>query len=208
MIMGILAVISFCSLILIVFPAFIPHLDLSTSKTANIGSTLGGVIGPIVSMFSAYLIYEALMAQQEGNRDQRIKGDSDIIFLLLNQLEKEYNAFELDKGSGKIFAYDAIASYANQTKVYANNELTYNSFIDSLSTNRFMYIVRSFMMIRERVALSNFSYEMESMFIKKLEIYYRSRFKFPVKHILDGFGDLSDDVINEIKDFQIKNDVF
>lgn len=207
-IMGVLAIMSFCSLILVVYPAFIPQLDLSTNETANIGSTLGGVIGPIVSMFSAYLIYEALMAQQEGNKVQRLKGDTDIIFLLFNQLDKEYDSLHFKNHSGNDFyGYYALAEYCILIKKVEDKEIAFKTFRGALPTNQLLYIIRSFTMIRNHIFQSSFTNDVEIMLQKKLEIYYRSKFKFPIKHIVEAFHDREDDYIFEIKEFQKINDV-
>ena len=207
--MGTIAVISFCSVLLLTFPAIIPRFDLSLSQTANIGNTIGGITGPIVGMFSAYLIYEALMAQQKGNKDQRVKADSDVIFLLFNQLDKEYDTLhiKLDQGQKEIhlYGYDALASKCHTFKKNKDRNDIFRIFRADLTTNRIIYMIRSFMMIRERVLFSKFSADIELMFIKKLEIYYESKFKYPIKHLLDTFGHLDNDLINELKEFKIVN---
>lgn len=206
MVMGTLAVMSFCTISLVLFPNVIPFFDLSTDQASNIGSTIGGITSPIVGMFSAYLIYEALTAQLKGNKDQQIKADSDIIFLLLNQLDKEYDSFDLKQTKGAkdiyLFGYNALAEICHLYKVNSVSEVIYTAFESGMTTNRILYMIRSFMMIRERVLLSDFSSDIESMFMKKLSIYYESKFKYPIKHLVEAFDDVDSNLMSEIKDFQ------
>jgi len=209
MVMGTLGTVSFCSLILAMYPSVIPLLNLSTDQASNIGSAIGGITSPIVGMFSAYLIYDALSAQLEANKDQRIKADSDIIFLLINQMDKDYDAYhnKVKKGEEDIhsYGYDALASVSHMFKSNKDNPNIYEAFKRALTTNRLIYLIRTFMMIHERVLISKFNSDLEGMFLQRLKMYYRSRFKFPIKHLIDAFGDQDDELMEEIKRFHNTN---
>lgn len=210
-IFGFLAVLSFCSLIMVVHPAIIPNLDLSSNETSNIGSTIGGVVGPIVGMFSAYLLYEALTAQLDANKNQRMKSDLDIVFLLLNQLEKEYDSFNSiqTKGSEKIVlnGYDAISPFCYAFKENASRDGLYKVFKDSVNGMKIMYLIRSFMLIRDQIASSVLDEISKGMVEKKLEYYYRAKFKYPISFLTHAFSDVDDTFIEEIRSFQRINDV-
>lgn len=216
-ILAFLAFISLCSLIVVVTPAFIPHFNFSTDETANIGTTIGGIVGPIVSMFSAYLLYEALTAQldsnkaqADSNKDQRLKAESDIIFMLLNQLDKEYDSFYIEQKRGdeknKYYGYEAFARNCKIFKDKSNDVGMYEIFRGDFNTNKLNYLISSINLIRERIDLSELNESYKAMFNRKLDLYYRSKFKFPVKHLVEAFGSVDDAVIKEIIDFKRIND--
>ncbi|WP_432712858.1 hypothetical protein [Pedobacter sp.] len=217
-IFGFLAAISFFSLLIAVYPAIIPQLDLSSTETSNIGSTIGGVVGPIVGIFSAYLLFEALTAQREANdflqvanNDQRMKADLDIVFVLLNQLEKEYDSFDSKqtKGAEKIIltGYDAISSFCYTFKEHSTEEGMYKVFKDSVNGMRMMYLLRSFTLIRDQIESSSLNGISKALVEKKLDYYYRAKFKYPILFLTRGFHEVEDTFIEEIRTFQALNDV-
>ncbi|MCX2481630.1 hypothetical protein OQY15_21195 [Pedobacter sp. MC2016-15] len=210
MIMGILALLSLCSVTLALIPAFIPFYDLSTDKAANIGGAIGGITAPVVGLFSAYLIYEALTAQLQSNKDQRVKADCDIIFLLFTQLEKDYESFHIKQKQGDkeihLYGYDALEENSHIYKIAKESEDNiFEIFTKDISTIRLIYMIRSFMLIRNRIIKSKFSVETESLFFSKLEMFYSAKFKFPIKHLIDAFGNEEDQRMDEIRAFEEAN---
>ena len=76
--------LSFMGVIVFTQPAL--NQQLNVSDKGNIGSAIGGITAPIIGIGTAVLLYLAFMKQVESNKEQRFKNESDVIFLLLNQL--------------------------------------------------------------------------------------------------------------------------
>lgn len=184
MILGLLTVVSFSCLTLVVLPAFSEQFNFSSDKTSNIGSTIGGIVGPIVGMFSAYLLYEALTAQQEGNKAQRIKNDSDIIFMLINQLDKEYDTFStFDRISGApttLKGFEALQHFSGKFQKDKKNQLL---LLISNEMSKLWYLLESFEIIRNQVNELNLNSGSETVFNKQLSLYYQTKFQEPVELI-------------------------
>jgi hypothetical protein len=208
-IISVLTIVSVCTMILVLQPSILPILNLTGDRTANIGTTLGGIVGPIVSMYSAYLLYEALTAQQQNNKDQRLKSDSDILFILLNQLDKEYDAFVLKQTKGdeiiNLTGYEGLSTMCYNFKSNASAEV-YEALKVSVDGNKLMYLIRSFVLIKDMISESNFDIKMKDIFDKKLLYYYRAKFKYPILFLTRGFNDVHDPFIEEIRLFQSTND--
>jgi hypothetical protein len=208
MILGVLAVASFCSLIIVVSPAVIPQLDLSSDETGNIGSTIGGVVGPIVSMFSAYLLYDALTAQRQANSDQRIKADSDIIFMLLAQIDKEYDTFYLKQSVGeKDTSRSGYLALVEFCRIFVTNKSTQelNDLLKSVNLTNILYLISSFELVKERIQLAGFSMKTEEMFNRQLTNYYRAKFQFPLSMIVDSTEDIHHKSIDRVRIFHHEN---
>lgn len=206
--LGGLVLVSFCSLILIVYPAFDSHFDFSSDKTANIGGTIGGVVGPIVGIFSTVLLFVTFSSQREANKDQRAKADMDVIFLLLNQLDKEYDSFNKthigSSSSREVYGVDAVALYAKEVKSSVA-EHNFKLFKEHLSTLKFVYLMDSFSEINKRFQVSKFDGEDKSMMTKKLMGYYNLKFKIPIENILLAISEINDPLVDNFIDFQKHN---
>src|SRR5438094_10642803 len=97
-------VLCFIAVIFFTLPAFVQQLNLSDKS--NIGSAIGGITAPIIGIGTAILLYLAFMKQVESNRDQKLKNESDIIFLLMGQLNNEVEQFYHSYSKGeKEFRY-------------------------------------------------------------------------------------------------------
>ncbi|WP_448104700.1 hypothetical protein [Pedobacter panaciterrae] len=212
MILGLLTFLGFCCLTLVVLPAFSEQFNFSTSQTSNIGSTIGGVMGPLVGIFSAYLLYEALTAQQEGNKDQRIKADSDIIFLLFNQLDQEYNTFTTEstiEKTGKdpvVKNYHGYAALLRFCQMYGNhNRITFNAFLNDSRSDDLLLLLRSFDLIIESIHLADFSERVNVIFYKKTFIYYKSKLEHPLNELSKLLINEDHPIAKEILEFKSRN---
>lgn len=214
MILGVLTVVSFSCLTLVVLPACSEQFNFSSDQTSNIGSTIGGIVGPIVGMFSAYLLYEALTAQQEGNKDQRIKNDSDMIFLLLNQLDQEYNSFTTvittrrtgqEPTINSHFGYRALVEFS---QLYGYHQQDgFNAFLKESRSDDFLNLLRSFDLIMDTIDLANFSERMNDLFYKKTSIYYRSKLQYPVDELCKLLLNEEHPIAKEILEFRSRNSI-
>jgi len=211
MIFGLLLGMTLSGLIFFSGLGSLSHLSFISDETSKMVDAFGRVLAIFVGLFSVYLLYETLTSQQEGNREQRSKADSDIIFILLNQLEKEYDSFELHqtKGPEKIVlkGYDAISTACHNFKSNASVEGIYEMVKNSIDGMKILYLVRSFMLIREKLQESDLNEKTQTIFRKKLEYYYRAKFKYPILFLTRAFPDVHDPFIEEIRYFQNIYDV-
>jgi hypothetical protein len=206
-----LAGITFLTIFLILHPSYSSIWDLSKSSAANIGSSIGGLTAPILSIFSSYLLYLALSAQRAANNDQRIKADSDIIFLLISQLEQEYNSFETETtyrktGENPVTkitkGYEALTRFAT---LYGSNVHTnLEAFLEDARSDNFLLLLRSFDLITETIESADFTEKTKSIFRRKIQIYYKSKLEFPVVELSKRFQSINHPIANEISNFKLR----
>lgn len=194
----------FCVIIL-TRPAISEFYDLSSS--GNVGDTIGGITSPIIGLISIILLYITLNRQIESIKDQKIKNESDIIFLLINQFEVEYNSFFLYKTvlgvrekmtgfEGLTYLCDCIGSMASSSDNKKIGQYYY--------TNQIICIIRSYKLIEERIELAAISAELKQVFLKKLQINYDSKLKDQLTNfirIVNSTNFLKDEMSTEIEDF-------
>lgn len=206
MILGLLTFLGFCSLTLVVLPAFSEHFNFSTAQTSNIGSTIGGIMGPLVGVFSAYLLYEALTAQQEGNKAQRIKNDSDIIFMLINQIDKEYDSFSTStRKSGAPVVLHGFEGLTRFAKRFESEGLDERELLHSNEAVKLLYLLESFELINDRVQNLDLDPNTHFMFATQLKLYYRSKFQYPVDLIIRETKQLRDETLDKFREIHIRN---
>lgn len=86
-------ILCFLCVLIFTLPAIFDRFKLSNEHTSNIGSTIGGITAPFLGIVSSILLFITIRLQIETNEKSRIKNEADIIFLLLNQLDSEYDKF-------------------------------------------------------------------------------------------------------------------
>jgi len=95
---------------------------LNLSNSGNIGSAIGGITAPIIGIATIIFLYVTLNRQIDSNTQQQLKNESDIVFLLLNQLDIEYNAFYLNvrnkEEKEKLSGFEALTYYCDNLKFH------------------------------------------------------------------------------------------
>ncbi|SDP86107.1 hypothetical protein SAMN05428975_3098 [Mucilaginibacter sp. OK268] len=194
-ILSVLTLISFCTLILALSPAVIPFFDFSTQQTANIGSTIGGITAPVLTIFTSYLLYITLTRQTESNTEQRLKNESDIIFLLINQMDSELDRFYIKQTRGtvveKYTGLEALNDFARGFRYDYNIEQFGNtqghSFKVWYEAGQLAVIIDTFNLIEKRIQLSNLNEETRYLFQLKLDSYYAGKLKIPLSSLSEAF---------------------
>ncbi len=164
----------------------------------------------LATLITAILLYVTLRKQREANKEQKIKNESDIIFLLLNQLETEYNNFSIvitttrghEREKETVTGYSALCKlYGTYSKVNGKSELDF--FKDDHSTDELMSLVRSLDLIRERILIADLSPQIKKLFLKKIDLYYKTKFDYPINCILESMRETQDPLILEIETFSL-----
>lgn len=140
-------VFTFIAPIVLIRPAVFEWFVFANDSFANIGSTIGGITAPIVGLVGAWLLYLTLQEQKSANRDNIllnsiqqldsliiVSGVSEINNEVEEKLKKNFNAEEMDEGTGSprvnlerpvtIFAHKHILSLMNiaiQIEIIFNN---------------------------------------------------------------------------------------
>jgi hypothetical protein len=206
-----IVVLCFLSVLIFTLPATIKQLDLSTN--GNIGSSLGGITAPIIGIITSVLLYITLNRQVESNSDQRLKNESDIIFLLLNQLENEMATFyytftEKKQGSQEqehvYHGFQGLNEFVWQfTKERKLSDFNY-TFKEFYASNQIQLLIRSYELIEMRIELSKISSDLKNMFHKKLRSFYDCRLKDALTQLgaaIEQNPNMKDSVTDEIKTF-------
>lgn len=166
-----------------------------------------------VTFVTAIFLFITLQKQIEAGREQRIKNDSDIIFLLINQLEVEYSNFTISynqqtpnqaRVQTNRYGYDAMSSYYKALKNDTRSGRL-ERIKNDLSTDDLLSLIRSFMLIRERVGQSTLSEDIKTLFYRKLSILYKTKFDFPMDCLITSLGSFEDPLVDEFKEFQQVN---
>jgi len=140
--------------------------------------------------------------QMENNKDQRIKSDVDIVFMLLNQLDVEYNQFQYsetttkrgEEDKTKIWnGYDAFLFYSHSFMSMVEGKDALKVFKDDIESDKIIYIITSYSLIKEHVLNSNLSGSVQDLLLKKLSLFYNTKFEFPINIIVGMLSAHQDD---------------
>lgn len=203
-----LLLLSFFCVWLFTNPAVWERLDLT--HTSSIGDTIGGITAPLLGIISIVFLYLTLNRQIDSINDQKLKNESDIIFMLLNQLENEYNQIYMNGTTNgvttKTYGHEALTKYANSVFNFYNpsEEKKFSTYYISDSI---LLVIRSFKLIEQRIQMSNSSAELKSMFTAKLQTFYQCKLQdslYKLTDLFDRVEALNDDYTSEIKQFQTR----
>jgi len=199
-----LAILAFLSVLLFTMPAIWDRLDLT--NTSSIGDTIGGITAPVLGIISIVLLYFTLNRQIDSINDQRLKNESDIIFMLLNQLDSEYNQIYMrgtrENEPEMYYGHEALARYAKLVfKGYSGRNKKWSSYY--ISDNIIM-VIRSYKLVQRRIELSNLDDNLKSMFQDRLRSFYELKLKDSLGKLSDLFSreiSLQDEYTKELTDF-------
>ncbi|APA92859.1 hypothetical protein [Myroides sp. ZB35] len=203
---------SFLAVFLFTQPVMIKSFTLSSDETSNIGSTIGGITAPIIGIISSVLLFVTLYKQVESNANQRVKNESDLILLLMNQLDSEISTFYFSytetKGTVKSdFNYYGLQAFHRFIQSLDTNysmvsfKYTLGSFYQ---TKQILLIIRSFRLIEKRIEVAELTTEFKEIYIEKLNTIYDCKLKESLKileNVIVREEKLQDKASSEILDF-------
>lgn len=169
-------------------PAFINIFNLS--KDGDLGSTIGDMTAPLVGLVSTVLLYLALTKQMEANNETRLKNESDIIFVLLNQLDQEINSFSTTETHGtkpdspkdtkngtagiSIFCHRCRAE--GYEAAIKSEQYGFHMFLEAPPI---MMIIESYTLIESRIKMVSDQSDLKQLFAQKLQAYYDIKLRRP-----------------------------
>lgn len=189
------------SVVLLTLPAFTPLFDLS--KT-GIGDTIGGITSPILGLITTILLYLTLNKQIQSMEHQELKSEIDVIFLLLNQLENEYNMFLYNENEGgiktKLYGYEGLMGLVeNKYNFHIIHDP--RKFFEYNWSKQIILLVRSYLLIKERVEMSTLKTDIKLMFNRRIHTFYECKLQKPLETfemIFDKYPDLRDEYSDEV----------
>ncbi len=211
----IIILLCFIAVIVFTLPSFTEQLNLTTKS--NIGDAIGGITAPVIGVVSSILLYLALTRQTQSNIDQRLKNESDIIFLLINQLDNEiagfYHKYSQGKEEKKCTGLEGLNDYCrryrydyNNIEQFSNNDgFTFKGWYEA---RQIALIVHSYNLIEKRIEISNLSPAMRNLFSSKLKGYYDCKLSIPLKSLSEAFELYpyqKDDYTSTIQDLVSRN---
>ena len=215
---AIIALLLFVS-ILAVFAAMQPAafsiFNLSSVSASNVGSAIGGIIGPVVSIYSAYLLYEALTAQQHGLKEQRMKTSVDSIFVLLVQLQQDVDKFYITTSTRKagspvveetVFGFRALMKYAQAFSSSETPKL-FKIFKDDTKSDDIISFIRAYELIVKYISLVELDTELSLMVRQRVEMLYITKLKVPLRKLTEAFVNIEDPLMKELNSFYQKQSV-
>ena len=184
-------------------PALWNVFDLT--NTSSIGETIGGITSPLLGIISVIFLYLTLNKQIDNNEDQKLKNDCDIIFMLFNQLDNEYNQIYLYtyvKGDEvRKSGHEALTTYSDHEFQFHAGEKKWSTYHISDSI---MLVIRSMKLIKNRINYCNINSEMKDIFLNKLTTYYQCKMKDSLFRLSDLFKRkecLRDEYTKELTEF-------
>ena len=196
--------ISFLLIYTLTLPAIWSEFDLSNSS--SIGGTIGGITSPLLGIISVVFLYLTLNKQIDSSNDQKLKNESDIIFMLFNQLDNEYNQIYLyssnkDERSRKA-GHEALTEYCNSVfKFYSQKDKKWSTYYIADSI---ILVIRSFKLIEKRIELSPLEKDFKIMFKNKLDTFFLCKLQDPLYKLTDLFKreeSLIDEYTKEVTSF-------
>lgn len=203
-------IISFCFISIFIFclPSFVQIFDLSKNAKSNIGSAVGGITAPVIGIFSSILLYLALTRQTQSNINQRLKNESDIIFLLLNQLDSEvasfYSKYKQGKEEFKFYGLEGINEFTEEFRYNSDYNNADFTFKDLFESNQLLLIVRTYKLVEVRIKMSELSEDLKYLFQSKLNAFFDCKMKRPLQNICEKIElqhNMKDEVTDEIQEF-------
>jgi hypothetical protein len=154
-VIGVLLFIAFLMPWVLTRPAFVDGLDFSNS--GDVGNTIGGILGPMISLIAAYLLFRTLQVQVITISQER---NFNSIMRQLESLKSDYRSLNYGAKDGK----QALNAYTNRIKAQDNIE---NSFIYL----DYRYIVESVLLINEHIEMSDLSEEARRSLFSSLQTF-------------------------------------
>lgn len=194
--------VSIALIFVVLQPALDATFDLSGSKSANIATTIGGIVGPAMSFVSSVLLLFALLKQIESNNDQKSRNEIDILFMLFNQLEREYANYSVASNHPKNgpTTYYGYHAFFNFCSLFADPQIG-RSFGDKNDANHILNIISSFEIIKSKIQLSYIPSGTRDIITDLVEKFYRYKLRDPLANLAFGIKDNSDQVSKRVCGF-------
>ena len=181
-----LGIVSVIVIVAITQPSLIPLFNLSSSSSANIGTTIAGITSPLLTLITIYFLYQAFLKQTEGNNFQKVKNDFDIIFLMITDLNSEYDKFEIVENQGHnrnvYTGYKAVIKYC-----LACIKQPFKFFSEKIESDYLLYLIKTYTIIKDRIALAELDSHSLHLLSEKMQLLFDVKFEVGYKEIATNY---------------------
>ncbi|MXV52460.1 hypothetical protein GS399_15905 [Pedobacter sp. HMF7647] len=181
--------------------------------SSDVWGTVGDWSIVTATVVTGIIIFKTLRLQYKSDQLQIERNDVDVIFMLINQLEQDYSNYSIVLKETRVgmpstekimHGYIAMCNYF---EIIGENDEQYivNYLNSDRDTDKLLSVIRSFNLVKKKIAISTISNSTKMLFEKKLEIFYSAKFSYPLNCLLKNFTEADNQVILEIKRFKDEN---
>lgn len=179
-------IMSMIGIVIITQPSLIPMFDLSSSNSANIGTTIAGITSPLLTLITIYFLYQAFLKQSEGNDFQKVKNDLDLIFLMIADLNSEYDKFEIVENQGSnrnvYTGYIAVKKYCRNLSPYP-----FQFFSQQMESDYLLYLIKTYTLIKERISIAKLDNHSLELLNEKMQLLFDIKFEVGYREIATAY---------------------
>lgn len=180
-------------------PALFITFDLTGSKSANIGTSIGGITAPVLNTITIYFIWLTFSAQKKTNEEQNGKNDSDLIMQLSEQMAADYNNFtfvvnkETSQGDVIIKEKKGSSAFIGYCRHIEAATKPYQEFRNSMLGDDILYILGSYEVIMDRINNSSLGEQNKKVLLKKMKLFYDLKLEAPLSILEREFAGETDE---------------
>ncbi|WP_345232958.1 hypothetical protein [Olivibacter ginsenosidimutans] len=176
----------FAALILSIFvfkEAYYAHFDFTDDDKVKISTTINALSTPIISLISVILLYITLSKQIESNYFQKKSKNLDLVLVMYNQLQVEYENFSYTK-KGTSTTRGVTTSYENHFKGadalrenLASFRIKPEKFGPSYQSDKIIRLVHSFTFLENIITTMDLEEESRNLLNRNMESFYKTSFR-------------------------------
>lgn len=159
--------------------SFHPVLDYNDDVKVKISTTINALTTPVISLISVILLYITLSKQIESNYFQKKAKNLDLILVMYNQLQVDYDHFSYTKRGNKgplpyenkFNGFDAL--YENLASFRKEPE----KFGPSYQSDKIIRLVHTFTLTESLIQTMDLEKEAKNLLNQNIESFYKTSFK-------------------------------
>lgn len=178
-----------CFLLVIIFSFFVfnqsfsPLFDYTIENKVKISTTVNSLATPIISLISVILLYITLSKQIESNYFQKKSKNLDLILVMYNQLQIEYENLSYTK-KGTSTSKGITTSYENHFKgadALQENLKSFRikpeKFGPSYQSDKIIRLINTFTLVENLIYSMDLEVEARKLLIQNINSLYKTNFK-------------------------------
>lgn len=163
--------------------SFYPLFDYTEDDKVKISTTINALATPVISLISVVLLYITLTKQIESNYFQKKAKNLDLILVMYNQLQVEYENFSYTI-SGKSTTNGVTTQYEKHYKgadALRENLPTFRikpeKFGPSYQSDKIIRLVHTFTLIENLIRTMDLEKEAKTLLNQNIESFYKTGFR-------------------------------
>lgn len=190
-------ILSLVTIKLLFLPAWAPQNNFSSAATANIATSINGIVSPVIGVLTSILLYLTLSKQIEGIREQKVQNNSDAIVAALQLCQKSVDDFyyKYTQGTGPaaihkftgqeaIFEFTLDFCYRKDSNWRKEKGYTYG---DGPEAIKLEWIISAFEICKQRIKVAQVSPEVKEVFKRAANAFYRTQLAYPLSSLSTMF---------------------